>query len=145
MQQPVDGFITENMFYASSSTVGSRQGYHGEMLPTTANVDNHSPSHHDIARMFDDTNTGLSSVSRILFDSVPFNEPFTDYSTGFMEPTLHSSFACLEANNLDDSSRLQTFTSEALYTNHLSKEEADALSFTGIPSSEVLYYCLLTF
>ncbi|KAG2551526.1 hypothetical protein PVAP13_9KG402400 [Panicum virgatum] len=137
MQQPVDGFITENMFYASSSTVGSRQGYHGEMLPTTANVDNHSLSHHDIARMFDDSNTGLSSVSRILFDSVPFNEPFTDYSTGFTEPTLHSSFACLEANNLDDSSRLQTFTSEALYTNHLSKEEADALSFTGIPSSEV--------
>ena len=124
---------------------GPFPGYHGEMLPTTANVDNHSLSHHDIARMFDHSNTGLSSVSRILFDSVPFNEPFTDYSTGFTEPTLHSSFACLEANNLDDSSRLQTFTSEALYTNHLSKEEADALSFTGIPSSEVFYYCLLTF
>ncbi|KAG2540334.1 hypothetical protein PVAP13_9NG549214 [Panicum virgatum] len=137
MQQPVDGFITENMFYASSSNVGSRQGYHGEMLPTTANVDNHSLSHHDIARMFDHSNTGLSSVSRILFDSVPFNEPFTDCSTGFTEPTLHSSFACLQANNLDDSSHLQTFTSEALYTNHRSKEEADALSFTGIPSSEV--------
>ncbi|CAN6294857.1 unnamed protein product [Urochloa humidicola] len=137
MQQPVDGFITENMLYASSSTVGSRQGYHGEMLPTTANIDNNSFSHHDIARMFDEVNTGLSSVSRILLDSVPFNEPFTDYSTGFAGPTLHSSFACLEANNLEDSSHLQTFTSEALYTNHLSKEEADALSFAGIPSSEV--------
>nr|CAB3495732.1 unnamed protein product [Digitaria exilis] len=32
---------------------------------------------------------------------------------------------------------VQTFTSEALYTNHLSKKEADALSFTGMPSSEV--------
>ncbi|CAN6300696.1 unnamed protein product [Urochloa humidicola] len=110
MQQPVDGFMTENMLYASSSTVGSRQGYQGEMLPTTANVDNNSFSHH---------------------------EPFTDYSTGFAGPTLHSSFACLEANNLEDSSHLQTFTSEALYTNYLSKEEADALSFAGIPSSEV--------
>lgn len=115
------------------------------MLPITASVDNHSFSHHDITRMFDNADTGLSSVSRILFDSVPFNEPFTDYSTGFTEPTLHSSFACLEANNLEDSSHLQTFTSEALYTNQLTKEEADALSFAGIPSSEVLNYCLLTF
>nr|CAB3500622.1 unnamed protein product [Digitaria exilis] len=143
MQQPVDGFITENMLYPSSSTVGSRQGknhslcYHGEMLPTTSNIDNHSFSHHDIARMFNDTNSGLSSTSRILFDSMPFNEPCTDFSTGFTEPTLHSSFACLEVNNLEDSSCLRTFTSEALYTNHLSKKEADALSFTGMPPSEV--------
>ncbi|OEL37238.1 Calmodulin-binding transcription activator 1 [Dichanthelium oligosanthes] len=113
----------------------TESGCHGEMLPTTTKVDNHSFSHHDIARMLDDANT--SSLSRILFDSVPFNESFTEYSTGFTEPALHSSFAFLEANDLEDSSRLQTFTSEVLYTNHLSKEEADALSFAGIPSSEV--------
>ncbi|KAJ1296817.1 hypothetical protein BS78_01G331500 [Paspalum vaginatum] len=138
MQQPVDGVIKENMLYPSASTVGSRQGYHGEMLPMTANTDNHSFSHHDIARMFDDANIGLSEVSRsLLFDSVPFNEPFTDYSSGFTEPTLHSSFACLESNNLEDNSHLETFTSEALYTNHLSQKEADALSFSGILASEV--------
>lgn len=107
------------------------------MLPTIANMDNHSFSHHDVARMFDDTNTGLSSASRFLFDSMPFNDLCTDFPTGFTEPTLHSSFACLEVNNLEDSSCLQTFTSEALYTNHLSKKEADALSFTGMASSEV--------
>lgn len=137
MQQLVDGVITENMLYPSASTVGSRQGYHGEMLPITDNLDNRSFSNHDIARMLDVANIGLSDVSSTLFDSVPFNEPFTNYSAGFTEPTLHSSFACLEANNLDDSSCLQTFTSEALYTNHLNQKEADALGFTGILASEV--------
>ncbi|XP_035818542.1 calmodulin-binding transcription activator 3 isoform X4 [Zea mays] len=137
MQQLVDGVITENMLYPSASTVGSRQGYHGEMLPITDNLDNRSFSNHDIARMLDGANIGLSDVSSTLFDSVPFNEPFTNYSAGFTEPTLHSSFACLEANDLDDSSCLQTFTSEALYTNHLNQKEADALGFTGILASEV--------
>ncbi|XP_021316766.1 calmodulin-binding transcription activator 3 isoform X3 [Sorghum bicolor] len=137
MQQLVDGVITENMLYPSASTVDSRQGYHGEMLPITDNLDSRSFSHHDIARMLDGANIGLSDVSSTPFDSVPFNEPFTNYSAGFREPTLHSSFACLEANNLDDSSCLQTFTSEALYTNHLSQKEADALGFTGILTSEV--------
>lgn len=137
MQQLVDGVITENMLYPSASTVGSRQGYHGEMLPITDNLDNRSFSNHDIARMLDGANIGLSDVSSTMFDSVPFNEPFTNYSAGFTEPTLHSSFACLEANNLDDSSCLQTFTSEALYTNHLNQKEADALGFTGILGSEV--------
>ncbi|XP_066379415.1 calmodulin-binding transcription activator 3-like isoform X1 [Miscanthus floridulus] len=137
MQQLVDGVITENMLYPSASTVDSRQGYHGEMLPITDNLDSRSFSHHDIARMLDGTNIGLSDVSSTLFDSVPFNDPFANYSAGFTEPTLHSSFACLEANNLDDSSCLQTFTSEALYTNHLSQKEADALGFTGILASEV--------
>ncbi|XP_066379134.1 calmodulin-binding transcription activator 3-like isoform X2 [Miscanthus floridulus] len=137
MQQLVDGVITENMLYPSASTVDSRQGYHGEMLPITDNLDGPSFSHHDIARMLDGTNIGLSDVSSTLFDSVPFNEPFANYSAGFTEPTLHSSFAFLEANNLDDSSCLQTFTSEALYTNHVSQKEADALGFTGILASEV--------
>ncbi|XP_066392528.1 calmodulin-binding transcription activator 3-like isoform X1 [Miscanthus floridulus] len=137
MQQLVDGVITENMLYPSASTVDSRQGYHGEMLPITDNLDSRSISHHDIARMLDGANIGLSDVSSTLFDSVPFNKPFANYSAGFTEPTLHSSLACLEANNLDDSSCLQTFTSEALYTNHLSQKEADALGFTGILASEV--------
>lgn len=136
MQQPVDGVVKQNMLYPSASTIGT-QGHHGEMLPATANLDNHSFSHHDIARMLDDANIGLNNVPRTLFDSVPFSEPFTDYSTGFTEPTLHSSFACIESNNLEDSSRLQTFTSEALYTNHLSQSEVDALNFTGILASEV--------
>lgn len=115
------------------------------MLPITDTLDNLSFSHHDIARMLDDANIGLSDVSSTLFDAVTFNEPFTNYATGFTEPTLHSSFACLEANNLDDSTCLQTFTSEALYTNHLSQKEADALGFTGILSPEVLHYCLVNF
>jgi hypothetical protein len=114
------------------------------MLPITDNLDTRSFSHHDIARMLDGTNIGLNDVSSTLFDSVPFNEPFANYSAGFTEPTLHSSFACLEANNLDDSSCLQTFTSEALYTNHLSQKEADALGFTGILASEVLQIVLFT-
>ncbi|WVZ57149.1 hypothetical protein U9M48_007573 [Paspalum notatum var. saurae] len=128
-ESPISGQISE--------CEDTESGYHGEMLPITTNIDNHSFSHHDIARMLDDANIGLSEVSRTLFDSVPFNEPSTDYSTGFTEPTLHSSFACLESNNLEDSSHLQTFTSEALYTNHLSQKEAEALSFAGILASEV--------
>jgi calmodulin-binding transcription activator len=125
------------------------------MLSRTADLDYQSFSHHDIARLFEDAGTGLVDISGTSFDSVPFNETFTDYPNEFTEPTLHSSFASLEASNLGDSSHLQTLTSEALYTNHLSQKEAealytthlsqkevDALNFAGISSSEVLHYCL---
>ena len=107
------------------------------MLPRAANFDSHSFTHHDIARMFDDR-TVVTGISRTLFDSVPFDEPSTNYPAGFTEPTFHSSFASIEAKNLEDSSCLETFTSEALYTNNLSQKEADELSFAAIPSSEVL-------
>jgi hypothetical protein len=111
------------------------------MLPRTENLDSHSFTHHDIARMFDDR-TVVTDISRTMFDSVPFDEPST-YSAGFTEPTFHSSFASIEANNLEDNSCLETFTSDALYTNNLSQKEADELSFAAIPSSEVLHYCLV--
>jgi hypothetical protein len=140
MQQPVDGVTMDRMLYSSASTTGSSQGYHREMLPRTDNLDNHSFTHHDIARMFDDR-TVVTGISRTLFDSVPFDEPSTNYSAAFTEPTFHSSFASIEANNLEDNSFLETFTSEALYTNNLSQKEADELSFAAIPSSEVLHYC----
>jgi hypothetical protein len=183
MQQPLDGILMGDMLHPPVLSIGNRQGkipfslssilsfhvcpvyyiififtvsdYHGDMLSRTANLDYHSLSHHDVAGLFEDASTGLGDVSRTLFDPVPFNETFTDYPNGFTESTLHSSFASLEASNLGDSSRLQTFTSEALYTNHLSQKEAealytnhlnqkeaDALSFAGISSSEVLHYCL---
>ncbi|XP_062211443.1 calmodulin-binding transcription activator 3-like isoform X2 [Phragmites australis] len=139
MQQLVDGVVMDDMLYPSALRIGSRQvsGYHGEMPPRTANLDYHSFSHHDIARMFDDVCAAPGDVSRTLFDSVSFNEAFTDYPTGFTEPALHSSFTSVEDSNLEDSSRLETFTSEALYTNHLSQKEADGLSFAGISTSEV--------
>ncbi|TVU46785.1 hypothetical protein EJB05_06346 [Eragrostis curvula] len=149
MQQPLDGVLMDDLLYPPASTIGNRQGYHGEMLPRTSNVDYHSFSHHDIARLFEDAGTVPGDISRTPFDSVPFNETLTDYPNGFTEPALHSSFASLEASSLEDSSRLQTFTSEALYTNHLSQKEIealyanhlsqkepDALSFAGISSPE---------
>ncbi|KAK3151792.1 hypothetical protein QOZ80_3AG0250610 [Eleusine coracana subsp. coracana] len=151
MQQPLDGVIMDDMLYPPALN-SNRQvsGYHGEMSPRTTNLDYHSLSHHDIARLFEDAGTELGNVSRTLFDSAPFNKTFTDYPNGFIEPTLHSSFASLEASNLEDSSLLQTFTSEALYTNHLSQKEAealytnhlsqkeaDALRFAGMTSAEV--------
>uniref|UniRef100_A0A0D9VUR6 CG-1 domain-containing protein n=1 Tax=Leersia perrieri TaxID=77586 RepID=A0A0D9VUR6_9ORYZ len=136
MQQPMDGIVMDSMLYPSASTI-CNQGYHGDMLPGTSNLNSHLFTHNDIARMFDDSSTGLRDISRTLFDSVPCDEPFSGYPNGFMEPTLHSSFSMIEANNLEDSSLLETFTSEALYTNNLSQKEADALSFAGISSSEV--------
>ncbi|XP_047090690.1 calmodulin-binding transcription activator 3-like isoform X2 [Lolium rigidum] len=135
MQQPLDGVMMNRMLYSSASTIGSSQGYHRDMLPRTENLDSHSFTHHDIARMFDDR-TVVTDISRTMFDSVPFDEPST-YSAGFTEPTFHSSFASIEANNLEDNSCLETFTSDALYTNNLSQKEADELSFAAIPSSEV--------
>jgi hypothetical protein len=126
---------------AKSFFLQNISGYHHDM-PRTANLDSHSFTHHDIARMFDDR-TVVTDMSRTLFDSVPFDEPSTTYSAGFTEPTFHSSFASVEANNLEDNSCLETFTSEALYTNNLSQKEADELSFAAIPSSEVLHFCLV--
>ncbi|KAL5217929.1 hypothetical protein ABZP36_018613 [Zizania latifolia] len=136
MQQPMDGIVMDNMLYPSASAIYN-QGYNGELPPGTANLNSHSFTHSDIARMFDDSSTGLRDISRTLFDSVPYDGPFSGYSNGFMEPTLHSSCSTIEANNLEDSSLLETFTSEALYTSNLSQKEADALSFAGMSSSEV--------
>ncbi|KAF0911884.1 hypothetical protein E2562_012355 [Oryza meyeriana var. granulata] len=136
MQQPMDGNVMDNMLYPSASAI-CNQGYHGELPPGTSNLNSHSFTHSDIARMFDDSSTGLRDISRTLFDSVPCDEALSGYPSGVMEPTLHSSFSTIEANNLEDSSLLETFTSEALYTNNLSQKEADALSFAGISSSEV--------
>uniref|UniRef100_J3LPD2 CG-1 domain-containing protein n=1 Tax=Oryza brachyantha TaxID=4533 RepID=J3LPD2_ORYBR len=116
MQQPMDGIVMDDILYPSASAI-CNQGYHGDLLPGTSNLNSHSFTHSDIARMFD--------------------EPFSGYANGFTEPTLHSSFSMIEANNLEDSSLLETFTSEALYTNNLSQKEADALSFAGIQSSQV--------
>ncbi|CAL5061549.1 unnamed protein product [Urochloa decumbens] len=58
----------------------------------------------------------------------------SEYPAGFTEPTLYSSVSTV-GNNLDDS--LQTFMSEALYTNNLTQKEVDALNAAGITSSQV--------
>lgn len=138
MQQPLDGIVMDNILYPSSSAICNQvSGYHGELPPGTSNLNGHTFSHSDIARMFDDSSSGLRDISRTLFDSMPYDEHFSGYANGFMEPTLHSSFSMIEANNLEDSSLLETYTSEALYTNNLSQKEADALSFAGISSPEV--------
>ncbi|KQK21448.1 calmodulin-binding transcription activator 3 isoform X2 [Brachypodium distachyon] len=137
VQQPLDGVMMDKMLYSSASTIGSSQGHHRELLPRTANLDNHSFARYDIDRLFDDDSTGVRGISRTLFDTVPFEEPFGNYPAGFTEPTLHSSFATIEANSLEDNSCLETFISEALYTNNLSQKEADALSFAGMASSEM--------
>lgn len=133
------------MAFNSSFLLQTVSGYHGELPPGTSNLNGHTFSHSDIARMFDDSSSGLRDISRTLFDSMPYDEHFSGYANGFMEPTLHSSFSMIEANNLEDSSLLETYTSEALYTNNLSQKEADALSFAGISSPEVLHYCLVNF
>jgi hypothetical protein len=57
-----------------------------------------------------------------------------------MDSTLYSSVATL-GNSLDDG--LQTFMSEALYTNNLTQKEVDALSAAGITSSKVICYFLV--
>jgi hypothetical protein len=57
-----------------------------------------------------------------------------------MESTLYSSVATL-GNSLEDG--LQTFMSEALYTNNLTQKEVDALSAAGITSSKVICYFLV--
>lgn len=107
------------------------------MQTTTANSDNHFATHYDIAGVFNEAGAGLRGVSKTLHDSVRFAEPYPECSAEFMEPALYSSNATMESNNLDDNSRLETFMSEALYTNNLTQKEADALSAAGIMSSQV--------
>jgi hypothetical protein len=90
--------------------------------------------------VFNEAGAGLRSDSKIGLDSEHFSEPFPEYSTGFMEPTLYSSVATMGSNNLDGNSRLETLMTEALYTNNLTQKETDALSAAGMMSSQVLCY-----
>ncbi|KAL5198751.1 hypothetical protein ABZP36_002263 [Zizania latifolia] len=139
MQQPVDGGMMDNLLGVSAPSTSVNNpvtGYHGEMQTTTAYSDNHFATHFDIAAVFNEDGTGLRGISKIPHDSVQFGEPYPEYPTGSMEPTLYSSIATMECNNLGDNSRLETFMSEALYTNNLTKKEADALSASGITSSQ---------
>uniref|UniRef100_A0A0E0LNI8 CG-1 domain-containing protein n=1 Tax=Oryza punctata TaxID=4537 RepID=A0A0E0LNI8_ORYPU len=133
MQQPVDGVMMNSMLGVSAPSAG----YHGEMQTTTANSDNHFATHYDIAGVFNEAGAGLRGISKTLHDSMRFGEPYPEYSAEFMEPALYASSATMESNNLDDNSRLETFMSEALYTNNLTQKEADALSAAGIMSSQV--------
>uniref|UniRef100_A0A0E0I479 CG-1 domain-containing protein n=1 Tax=Oryza nivara TaxID=4536 RepID=A0A0E0I479_ORYNI len=126
MQQPVDGVMMNNMLGVSAPSTST----------TTANSDNHFATHYDIAGVFNEAGAGLRGVSKTLHDSVRFAEPYPECSAEFMEPALYSSNATMESNNLDDNSRLETFMSEALYTNNLTQKEADALSAAGIMSSQ---------
>ena len=93
--------------------------------------------------MFNEAGAGLRSDSKTGLDSMHFNEPFPEYPTGFMEPTLYSSVATMGSNNLDGNSRLETLMTETLYTNNLTQKETDALSAAGMTSSQVLWYFLL--
>ncbi|KAK3127743.1 hypothetical protein QOZ80_7AG0577870 [Eleusine coracana subsp. coracana] len=139
MQQPVDGIMMDNLLGASVPSASSNNlGYLGQMQPTTANLHNHFVTHNDISGMFNESAAGLrgSLGLKSPLDSVRFGEPFPEYASGFTEPTLYSSVATMESNNLDDSSHLQTFMSEALYTNNLTQKEADALSAAGITTSQ---------
>ncbi|KAG8099343.1 hypothetical protein GUJ93_ZPchr0013g34826 [Zizania palustris] len=138
MQQPVDGVMMDNLLGVSApSTVNNPvAGYHGEMQTAAAYSDNHFATHYDIAAVFNEAGAGLRGVSKTMHDSVQFGEPYPEYPTGPMEPTLYSSIATMESNNLGDNSRLETFMSEALYTNNLTKKEADALSAAGMTSSQ---------
>lgn len=108
------------------------------MQPTGANLANHFATHNDITSVFNETGE-LGGGPKTSIDSVLLGEPFPEYP-GFMESTLYSSVATL-GNNLDDG--LQTFMSEALYTNNLTQKEVDALSAAGITSSKVIYYFLV--
>ncbi|KAL6856241.1 hypothetical protein ACP4OV_019043 [Aristida adscensionis] len=137
MQQPLDGVMMDNLLGASAPSASVHNlGYHGELQPTTANFNNHCATHNDIATVFNEAGAGLRGVPKTAFDSVQFGQPFPEYPSGFMEPTLYSSVATVESNNLGDSSHLQTFTSEALYTNNLTQKETDALSAAGMMSSQ---------
>ncbi|XP_062188162.1 calmodulin-binding transcription activator 3-like [Phragmites australis] len=137
MQQPVDGIMMDNLLGASAPSASvNNPGYLGEMRLTTANLNNHFVTHNDIASAFNETGVGLTGGPKTPPNSARFGEPFPEYPGSFMEPTLYSSFATVESNNLDDSSHLQTFMSEALYTNNLTQKEADVLSAAGISSSQ---------
>ncbi|OEL22907.1 Calmodulin-binding transcription activator 1 [Dichanthelium oligosanthes] len=126
-ESPISGQISE---YEDAETDA---GYLGEMQPTPANFTNNFVSHNDISSAFNETGAGLRGNPKTPIDSVRFGESFPEYPGGFTEPTLYSSVATV-GNNLDDS--LQTFMSEALYTNNLTQKELDALSAAGITSSQ---------
>ncbi|KAG2646908.1 hypothetical protein PVAP13_2KG546800 [Panicum virgatum] len=135
MQQPVDGIMMDNLLGASAPSISvNNLGYLGEMQPTPANFNNHFITHNDVSTAFSETAAGLRGGPRTSIDSVRFAEPYPEYPGGFTEPTLYSSVATA-GNNLDDS--LQTFMSEALYTNNLTQKEVDALSAAGMTSSQV--------
>lgn len=136
MQQPVDGILMDNLLGASApspSVNNLAAGYLGEVQPTSANFTNHFATQNDIAGAFNVTGAGFVGGLKTPTDSVRFDELFPEYSGGFMEPTLYSSVATV-GNNLDDS--LQTFVSEALYTNNLTQKEVDTLSAAGITPSQ---------
>lgn len=99
------------------------------------NFTNHFATRNDIASGFNETGSELGGGPKTSIDSVLLGEQFPEYPGGFMESTLYSSVATL-GNNLDDG--LQTFMSEALYTNNLTQKEVDALSAAGITSSKVI-------
>ncbi|WVZ66739.1 hypothetical protein U9M48_015923 [Paspalum notatum var. saurae] len=131
MQQPVDGILMDNLLGASATS------YLGEVQPTAANFTNQFATQNDIAGALNQTGAGLGGGSKTPTDSVRFGELFPDYSGGFMEPTLYSSVTTV-GNNLDDS--LQTYMSEALYTNNLTQKELDTLSASGITPSQAENY-----
>lgn len=163
MQQPVDGIMMDDLLGASAPSAsvnnlgkaltliikGFRKmsafsscfiyhaaaGFLGEMQPTPANFTNHFVTHNDIASAFNETGAGLRGGPKNPIDSMQFGEPFPEYQGGFTEPTLYSSVATM-GNSLDDS--LQTFMSEALYTNNLTQKEVDELSAAGI--TQVIFH-----
>ncbi|XP_024313805.1 calmodulin-binding transcription activator 3 isoform X2 [Brachypodium distachyon] len=138
MQQPVDGVMMDNLLGSPApSTCVNNLGYQGELQAATTDLNNHYVTRHGIANVFNEAGAGLRSGSKSPLDSVHFREAFPEYSTGLMEPTLHSSVATMGSNNLDDNSRLETFMTEELYTNNLTQREADALSAAGMTSSQV--------
>ena len=110
------------------------------MQPTGANLINHFATHNDIASVFNETGSELGGGPKTSIDPVLLGESFPEYPGGFMDSTLYSSVATL-GNSLDDG--LQTFVSEALYTNNLTQKEVDALSAAGITSSKVICYFLV--
>ncbi|CAM0906827.1 unnamed protein product [Alopecurus aequalis] len=139
MQQPVDGVLMDNLLGAPAPSTSMNNlvaGYQNEKQATTANISNNFATHHGIASVFNEAGAGLRNDSKTGLDSVHFSEPFPEYPTGFMEPTLYSSVATMGSNNLDGNSRLETLMTEALYTNNLTQKEADALSAAGMTSSQ---------
>lgn len=108
------------------------------MQPTPANFTNHFVAHNDIASAFNETGAGIRGGPKNPIDSMRFGEPFPECQGGFTEPTLYSSVATM-GNSLDES--LQTFMSEALYTNNLTQKEVDELSAAGI--TQVIFHFLL--
>ncbi|KAM0901596.1 hypothetical protein ACQ4PT_019876 [Festuca glaucescens] len=137
MQQPVDGVMMDNLLGAPApSTSINNLGYQNEKQAITANISNNFVTHHGVASVFNETGAGLRTDLKTGLDSGHFSETFSSYPTGFTEPTLYSSVSTMGSNNLDGS-RLETLMTEALYTNNLTQNEADALSAAGMTSSQV--------